>query len=616
MDERNGNDDRDRTKNWAEWLAEWSDPNSLKSREERRADEAQARRKLVLGQQLAAAVRSLSGHPDIDVRVGARDGDEEALSVAVEELSQENLPVLRGRLDSGALFYRLHDPGVHAATTPDDYQERRLFELLEVVRCEAVGARQFPGVEGNLVASHLDRLRRADLLAAHLASLIPVSEALHMVVRDTLLGRTDPSIAGSGFWMWDRWLRARLGGELQRLAESQDDQMLYAAAAKATIKALFRALETNSDATVRRPLAKRPDSGEAGDEDGIGSSSEHDAELGAFEPGSEIFPEGTPEKLAPLLHDRRDARIKPYAAFTTVHDKIVDAEALDIGENLLSARQELERKRAEYRRDLSRLVAQLQRRLMALQTRSWTFDLEEGLIDASRLDRVIVNPGFADAYKQEEESLFVDTAVTLLIDNSGSMRGKPIEIACIVADLIAAALERTGIACEILGFTTAKWKGGDSARDWERAGRPADPGRLNDLLHIVYKAADAPLRASRNNLAAMLSGGLLKENIDGEALAWAARRLSVRPERRRILIVISDGAPVDQATLEANSDPRILDRHLRQTIAEIERSDAIELAAIGIKHDVEAYYRKAVRIEKVEELGARLVALLDALLTR
>jgi len=609
-------DERSRAKNWAEWLAEWADPNSRKTRDELRQDEAEARHKLTLGQQLAAAARSLSGDPDIEIRVGVRGQGENALSVTAEDLSDENLPILRGRLDSGALFHRLHDSDVHEATAPGDAQERRLFDLLEVVRCEAVGARQFPGVEGNLIASHLDRLRRADLLAAHLASLIPLAEALQMVVRDALLARTEPSISSSGFWMWDRWLRARLGGELKRLAESQDDQMLYAAASKAMITALFRALETHADATMRKPLAPRADSGEAGDEEGIGSSSQSEDEMQDFDPGSEIFPEGTPEKIAPMLFEKRDAQVKPYTAFTTAHDRVVNAETLNSGDALLMARQQLERKRAEYRRDLSRLVSQLQRRLMALQTRSWTFDLEEGLIDASRLDRVVVNPGFADAYKQEEESLFLDTAVTLLIDNSGSMRGKPIETACIAADLIAAALERTGITTEILGFTTAKWKGGESARDWERTGRPAEPGRLNDLLHIIYKSADTPLRACRNNLAAMLSSDLLKENVDGEALAWAARRLSMRPEMRRILIVISDGAPVDQATLETNSDPRILDRHLRQVIAEIERTDLVELAAIGIKHDVDSYYRKSTRIEKVEELGAQLVAVLDSLLTR
>jgi cobaltochelatase CobT len=253
---------------------------------------------------------------------------------------------------------------------------------------------------------------------------------------------------------------------------------------------------------------------------------------------------------------------------------------------------------------------------MALQRRSWTFDLEEGLVDASRLDRVVVNPGFADAYKQEEESLFRDTAVTLLIDNSGSMRGKPIEIAATVAEMVAAALEQCSVAVEVLGFTTVGWRGGQSAQDWVRAGRPANPGRLNDLRHIVYKGADEPFRQARNNLAAMLASDLLKENVDGEALLWAARRLSSRAESRRVLIVVSDGAPVDQATLEANDDSQILDRHLREVIAGIERGGQIELAAIGIRHDVAGYYRRAVRVEKVEELGARLIEMLDRLVAR
>jgi cobaltochelatase CobT len=301
--------------------------------------------------------------------------------------------------------------------------------------------------------------------------------------------------------------------------------------------------------------------------------------------------------------------------FATAHDRIArPADLVDLA-TLRAARASLDQRRADFRRDLARLVMRLQRRLLARQIRDWSFDLEEGLIDAARLDRVIVNPGFANAYKEERESEFRDSAVFILIDNSGSMRGKPIEIACLVSDLISAALERCSIACEILGFTTRGWKGGQSMRDWVRAGRPPNPGRLNDLLHIIYKSAEEPVRRSRVNLCAMLDTSLLKENVDGEALVWASRRLLSRREQRKVLIVISDGAPVDQATLENNADKEILDRHLRQVIAEIENTSGIELAAIGVKHDVRRYYGNSIQIENIESLGTSLIAMIDKLLS-
>ena len=605
-----------------EWLALWSDPGAMRSNEERRAHRQQQQHRVMLGRQLAAAARSLSGDAGLEVAVGdaagARDGD--GLKIGLDELEDANLPALRGRIDVRAVFLRFHDPALHARLAPSGASERRLFDLLEAVRCEARGARMFAGVEDNIVAYHTDRLRRSDLLGAHLASLVPLAEALRMVVRDTLLGRGQPSVESSGFWMWDRWLRARTAVPLAALASAQMDQAAYAAAATDFLAAVFAALSGRGDGEVRRaPSRRQGQSGEQPEEgdDGPGTAAPTDADDtdAPLQPGAELFADDAPE-LPPLLHAGDGDEPAVYAPFTTAHDLVVRAEDLGDPQQLRQARQLLDQRRAQYRREFARLVTQLQRRLMTLQTRAWTFDLEDGLIDASRLDRVVVNPGFADAYKQEEESLFHDTAVTLLIDNSGSMRGKPIETACTVADMLSAALEQCGISVEVLGFTTAGWKGGQSAGDWAKAGRPPQPGRLNDLLHIVYKSADEPLRRARNNLVAMLSSDLLKENVDGEALAWAARRLAPRPEARRVLIVISDGAPVDQATLEANADKRILDRHLRAVIAAIEKAGQIELAAIGIKHDVGDYYRNAVRVEKVEDLGKSLVEMLDRLVAR
>lgn len=601
-------------RNGAEWLALWSDPDSMRSRSERRENAASERHKLGLAGQLAAAARSLADRDDLEIQIGEIDATETGLRASLTELSDRNLPALRGRIDSAALFLRFHDPALHAAAAPDATGEHRLFDLLELLRCEAVGARRLPGIADNLAAAQSARLARLDLLGVHLASLVPLPEALRMVVGDTLTGRTGPSIASSGFWMWDRWMRQRLSAELEALQRMIDNQSLYAEASKHFIAALYEALQGKGEGPLKREITSR--AGAGGPEEGAHEGDSNTEGDEGFEPGPEVLGDHDAPLPWPLIASSPGVVPKPYAAYTTRHDQVARAEDIVANEAMRKAHEALEQKRGASKRALARLVAQLQRRLMAKQTRSWTFDLDEGLIDASRLDRVVVNPGFADAYKQEEESLFRDTCVTLLIDNSGSMRGKAIELACLASDLICAALENCSVSTEVLGFTTLAWKGGASAQDWLRAGRPGNPGRLNDLLHVVYKSAEEPYRRARLNLCGMLSPDLLKENIDGEALIWAARRLSMRSEQRRILLVISDGAPVDQSTLEANDDKQILDRHLREVIGEIERSGQIELAAIGVRHDVDQYYRSARRIDSIDELGTALVETLDALLMR
>ena len=600
-------------RNGAEWLQLWSDPQSMKSGAELAEDRVALRLRRQLGLNLAAAARAVS--EDAAFAITLEDSAEQAGVRLDGPMGDSDLAALRGQVDSVALFLRHHDPDVHAAARPEDVGVARLFDLLEVLRCEALGSRRLPGVGENLIGAHRARLERLDLDQAHLASLVPLAEALRMVVRDSLTGRATPSVDGSGFWMWDRWLRDRVTPEIDAIAAVQADQAAYGAAALSLIHACFAALEGRADGPVRR--APTPAGGTDPDGKGQGAEADEPADTDAI-PGEAIFAEDERPEIAPAL--LRAARAlgdaPPYRPYTTHHDEVVRAASLGRSADLRIARRKLEEKRATSRRELAHLVAQLQRRLMALQRRSWTFDLEEGLIDAARLDRVIVNPGFADAYKAEDESRFRDTAVTLLIDNSGSMRGKPIELACIAADMISAALEKCGVAVEVLGFTTVDWKGGRPAKDWAKAGRPTDPGRLNALRHIVYKAFDDPLRRARDALCVMLSDGILKENIDGEALAWAARRLAQRPEERRVLIVVSDGAPVDEATLRANDDPRLLDRHLREVIAGVQRGGQIELAAVGIRHDVAPYYARSVRIDRPEDLGVRLVSMLDEMVAR
>jgi len=595
-----------------EWLTLWSDPDSMKSVAELKREAAEHGAVLRLEQQLGAAARAVSADPGMQISF-AGAGAFETLSRA-DATNAEALSALRGAIDSCALVRRYHDASVHRDMAPADAASRTLFDICEEVRCEALGARRFPGVCQNLVASHRRRLRQSDLLNAHLASLIPLAEGLRMVVRDSLLGASDPSIASSGFWMWDRWLRARFASHLIGLTASMGDQAAYAALTRGLIENLVTELGS-ADGKGHRLQPTTGGSGEA-PTDGNGVTRPFEDENGMLEPGSAMLLDDGAREVS-LLHGRvENAKALPYSAFTTAHDLVLHATELADGATLRKERATLERRRAEFRKDLARLVTRLQRRLLARQTRNWSFDLDDGLIDASRLDRIVVDPAFASAYKQEEESEFRDTVVSILIDNSGSMRGKPIEIACVASDMIATALERCGVSCEVLGFTTRGWKGGESAKDWARAGRPKNPGRLNDTLHIIYKSADEPVRRTRLALCAMLDSTLLKENIDGEALLWASRRLLMRRESRKVLIVISDGAPVDQTTLEENADKAVLDRHLRDIIAQIESSSAIELAAIGVKHDVRKYYANSARIDKVDALGETLVRMIDALVTR
>ena len=597
-----------------EWLTLWSDPDSMKSGAELKREAAEHGAALKLEQQLGAAARAVSADPNMQISfAGSGVGAFETLSTA-EARDAEALSALRGKIDSYALVRRYHDTSVHRDMAPAPSAARTLFDMCEEVRCEALGARQFPGVSQNLVASHRHRLQRSDLLNAHLASLIPLIEGLRMVIRDSLLGAPDPSIASSGFWMWDQWLRARFASHLIGLTASMADQAAYAALARGMIEDLVAELGS-TDGKGRR---LQPTSNTPGDEqkDGAGVARLFEDENGAFQPGGAMLLDDNAREMSVLHGPAENATAPPYSAFTTAHDLVLHATELVDSATLRKERATLERRRGEFRKDLARLVTRLQRKLLARQTRNWSFDLDDGLIDASRLDRIVVDPGFASAYKQEEESEFRDTVVSILIDNSGSMRGKPIEIACVASDMISTALERCGVSCEVLGFTTRGWKGGESAKDWVRAGRPANPGRLNDTLHIIYKSADEPIRRTRLALCAMLDSALLKENIDGEALLWASRRLLTRPESRKVLIVISDGAPVDQTSLEENTDKTLLDRHLRDAIAQIESSSSIELAAIGVKHDVRKYYANSARIDKVDALGEALVRMIDDLVTR
>ena len=543
----------------------------------------------------------------------------------------------RGAADALALRLRHHDPKLHHSRAPiADGEARAVFDALEMARVEALGAKAMEGVRANLSDLVEARVRVDAITRARTAEEVPLATAVGLLARQRLTGEPPPEAARNGLKLVAPWIEEKAGPELDALALTIDDQMSFATLSR-------RLLEDLELADLDEPADETPDEGgdedqgddqgpdEADDVESDGSSggdmemrseeterdegedesadSEADVDEGEATSGQE----GADQARA--NSQRRnwpDEPITDYKPFTTRFDETVAAAELCDEEELGRLRAYLDQQMASLGGVVTRLANRLQRRLMAQQARSWDFDQEEGLLDAARLARVIASPGHSLSYKIERDTEFKDTVVSLLIDNSGSMRGRPISIAATCADVLARTLERCGVATEILGFTTRGWKGGQSREMWLAEGRPPMPGRLNDLRHIIYKRADQPYRHARKSLGLMMREGLLKENIDGEALLWAHNRLLARPEERRILLVISDGAPVDDSTASANGGT-YLEKHLRQVIGWIEGRSTVELAAIGIGHDVTRYYERAVTIMDAEQLGGALIDQLAAL---
>lgn len=542
----------------------------------------------------------------------------------------DKLAALRGAADSAALRLRYHNVKLHERLAPREAMGRSTFDALEQARCEALGANAMAGVAANVAAFADARCASLGCDTADSKAEVPLAEALHVLALSVFSGARLSSSARQAAALWQGWIEQRVGASLGKLPELLADQKAFAAEAKRIIKALDPSLPGGDEPDDGK--MRENDEGSAGiEDDEQQSASESDSGEGEMpEPdtasaeeamqaesreqddasGQQISGEDLQLGDAPAGGQERfededegeDAPRTTYRAFTTAFDEVKSAKDLCPLEELTRLRAELDHQVRPMLGLVARLANRLQRRLMARQTRSWDFDLEEGMLDASRLARIVTAPSYALAYKREKPMEFRDTVVTLLIDNSGSMRGRPITLAAMSADILARTLERCGVKTEILGFTTAMWKGGNSRNAWIKAGKPQFPGRLNDLLHIVYKSADEPWRRAHRNLGLMLREGLLKENIDGEALLWAYKRLKSRPEKRRILMVISDGAPVDDSTLSVNPG-NYLEQHLRGVIGWIESRPAIELVAIGIGHDVTRTYRRAVTISDMEQLG-------------
>jgi cobaltochelatase CobT len=540
--------------------------------------------------------------------------------------TRTEIAVIRGHADAAALSVACHDPALHEKLAPTGGEARAVFEAIEEARIEAIGASRMQGVAANLAARMEQRYERSRFADATDRAEAPLSDALGLLVRERLTGQTPPAKALAAVNLWRQWIEGRARSVLDRMPDMLFDQEAFGRLTRELLAALNLADQLESrENEEKSPNESEADSEAEGEDDE--ASKERRADLAAesradqdamSEDQLDDRDDGAADRLdseaeaaelprrsepwRPNLSVLDDPEAFGYTVFSRAYDEIVNAEELCDPDELDRLRAFLDKQLVSLHGAVARLANRLQRRLLAQQNRGWDFDLDEGMIDAARLARVIVDPMQALAYKQERDTKFRDTVVTLLLDNSGSMRGRPIMVAACCADILARTLERCGVKAEILGFTTRAWKGGHAREAWLNALKPPLPGRLNDLRHIVYKAADAPWRRSRRNLGLMMREGLLKENIDGEALAWAHSRLIGRPEQRRILMMISDGAPVDDSTLSVNSGS-YLERHLRQVINEIETRSPVELLAIGIGHDVTRYYRRAVTVTDAEELA-------------
>ncbi|GEP10894.1 cobaltochelatase subunit CobT [Methylobacterium gnaphalii] len=586
-----------------------------------------------LKRSVAGCLRAIARRSEVEVTYAsdrpALLGDKARLPEPARKLTAEDVAVLRGHSDAMALRLGCHDVGVHRRLAPESAQARAVFDAVEQARVEAIGSRRMAGVASNITAMLEDRYHRGgryeDITDRADA---PMEDAVALMVRERLTGQRPPAAARKIVDLWREHIEEKAGKNLDGLLGSLENQRAFARSVRDLLTSLDMADETpfdpdddeNEDESENQDDEQQPSEGDAeeqsqGDRAEIEVSEEEakDLDEGATEsadaPSGELPDEADDADSEQASENARPPTPRPnqvigpeYKVYNPRFDEEVYAEDLCDAEELTRLRSYLDKQLAHLQGVVGRLANRLQRRLLAQQNRAWDFDLEEGQLDPARLVRVVMDPFQPLSFKQEKDTNFRDTVVTLLLDNSGSMRGRPITVAATCADILARTLERCGVKVEILGFTTRAWKGGQSREAWLASGKPSSPGRLNDLRHIIYKPADAPWRRARKNLGLMMREGLLKENIDGEALDWAHKRLIARPEQRKIMMVISDGAPVDDSTLSVNPG-NYLERHLRWMIEEIETRSPVELLAIGIGHDVTRYYRRAVTIVDAEELG-------------
>ena len=590
---------------------------------------------------VTVCMRAISGDKEMEVGFAkerpALAGSRARLPELPKKASSVDIAVTRGLGDSMALKRACHDTRIHTKLAPEGKQARAIFDAVEQARVEAIGSRMMAGVADNIGTMLEDKYAKANLADVRDRADAPLEEALALMVREKLTGRAVPKSGERMVDLWRPWVEDKAGADLDGLAGKLEDQQAFARVVREMLASMEMAEELGDDQETEETeddndnQPQGEEQSEEGGEDDSGSDQSQAEDADASDDDEESAEAEATDATSQDLSDEEEADAETpgeakrndnpfatiskdidYKVFTTAFDETVGAEELCDEEELDRLRAFLDKQLSNLQGVVGRLANRLQRRLMAQQNRSWDFDLEEGYLDPARLVRVVIDPMQPLSFKQERDTKFRDTVVSLVLDNSGSMRGRPITVAATCADILARTLERCGVSVEILGFTTRAWKGGQAREKWLKDGKPPAPGRLNDLRHIVYKSADAPWRRARRNLGLMMREGLLKENIDGEALLWAHNRLIGRPEQRKILMMISDGAPVDDSTLSVNPG-NYLERHLRAVIELIEDRSPVELLAIGIGHDVTRYYRRAVTIVDAEELAGAMTEQLASL---
>ncbi|MDT2033682.1 MAG: cobaltochelatase subunit CobT [Planktomarina sp.] len=590
---------------------------------------------------LAEATKVLANDPELSITYSVDPPGSSPDSIRLPQVSRkmtrQEVLLARGTADAMAMRHKYHNLNTFNRYAPQGQMAKDIYDAMETARCEAVGAKDMPGTASNIDAKIENEALRQGFGDIKEASQAPLATAAGYLVRHLATGRELPKDAANVMNLWRSFIEGQTEGNLESLEESLTDQASFAKFARQIIKDLGYGdqlgddpdYEDDSDDQANTEEDDQPDSSgeddnnEEQDTDASPEQSQDDQQdaasaqvslddMAESEMGEEAeMPEGDSPVEPPASQPISDAD-PGYAVYQANFDEEIRAEELADPQELERLRAYLDQQLEPLKGAVGRLANKLQRRLQAQQNRSWEFDLEEGTLDAGRLARVVASPTTPLSFKVEKDTEFRDTCVTLLLDNSGSMRGRPISIAAICADVLARTLERCSVKVEILGFTTRAWKGGQSREGWLAEGRPQNPGRLNDLRHIIYKSADAPWRRARPNLGLMMKEGLLKENVDGEALEWAHRRMTARTEARKILMVISDGAPVDDSTLSVNP-ANYLEKHLRDVIAMVEKRRQVELLAIGIGHDVTRYYERAVTITDVEQLAGAMTEQLAGL---
>lgn len=597
-------------------------------------DLSPAEQEAIFLQAQAEVAQALSGKLELNVMVGLNRISDEPLamreSILIAKLHEgtpaETTRHMRAQVDLAALALKHHNATTHSKVRPTERRAGAVFDALELIRLEAVGAEKMKGVAHNLAERHKAHCEMAGYRRMSGRDESALADVVAMIAREAITGAKPPEAIQKMVAMWRPWVEEKVLPQLGELKSLMHDQKKFSKLVnKMLVELDFLSFDPvgsgeqdpdNDEATeeleaygdqqeqnTEEPMmslksSRRSDDAEDGEEGQVEASADGDQEMDEDFDGSEKAPNATPNRP----DFAQFPEMPSYQAFSTSHDEVVEADELAPHDELNRLFEQLMLKVKQYHTVTSRLATRLQRLLLAQQARQWIYEQEDGMIDNARLSRIVARPDLREIYKVEKDTDFRDTVVSLLIDNSGSMRGRPITIAALSADILARTLERCGVKVEILGFTTRDWKGGFSRKDWMEKNRPVDPGRLNDLRHIIYKSANQRLLRARRNLGLMLKDGILKENIDGEAILWAYERLKVRPEQRKILMVISDGAPVDDSTLSANNSG-YLDKHLRDVIKTVEREGKVEMLAIGIGHDVTRYYGRAITIHDVEQLG-------------